>query len=1233
MSFVLHVLGEPLLLDAEGRPVSLALGKPFALLAYVACKGEEVPREELSELFWPGSARLQSRHSLRQALWLLRTVLDDGVLEGKESVRIVPGSIRTDLEDFRGALAGGDLIRAREIWRGPFLDRFSLTRTPGWSFWVDEVRQDLELRFRKALLLEAGVLAEEDREDEALSLLATAVEVSPFFREAHLTRIQLLSNLLQLDAAREAIADAHQVLADDEEAAAELAALESRVEQLVQARSRDHPTDVLMGERLEFVGRSREMADLERLWRQAGRGRAVHAVITGPAGIGKTRLAGEMMELVAATGGASVLVKGNRGESELRLGLGMDLVRRLLTLPGAAGVSAASDALLKALVPSLARRATDLQRVKTPALAPLLDAVADLVASISMETPLFLVVDDIQWADRQSRLLIAGLARRLGDARCLLMGAARSDGEGTVLADLRETFLEELGGQEFPLGPLTREEVTELLALLAEMDRPHEADSVVSRIHKVTGGNPLFISELLKKLREDGVVRETDHGWVFHTELLPSDLSLPGNIRLLLKARLERLSPGARLLALILARETRDTRPETLALRAGLSEEEAGTATAELLGKEVVRTSPGGDLEFTHDELRETAALANGLHSRPRGRMGRPPWRRRRAFLYAASGTLAVVLGTLGITRPWAPGNRSPPPLGGGRLTAFSPTPGESFTFLVTAEDAGEWPVVSAGAGLPGGARSELRTPTGEIYWYGSADDPVLGPDITLVHPDGSAEVILGGPGDQTLLDHAPDGTEILFASENVSAPVFSHSLYASRPDGSAPRLLLKGLSSLGPAAYSPDGDLIAVVIVAPRDTLAILSRTGRRIHSFVDGEVHRLAWCGPALMATVQTERATVLKRMDPELGVSQTVAEVSSPYPLACSPDGSAVVHAGVKESEAVLLVRHLESGDTEELPVDLLAHPRVEWTADRTEPVVTSVEAVEARVNLEWGQRRRLEARVRYSDGSRREDLVSWESLEPEVASVDRSGVVTANREGIAQIVAGWGYSFRDTVTVEVDYEGPGSAFFMDRFQSLDTTRWIPVGYPRPLVVERAGDSVLLLNGNEKYIDGLVLRDPVPMGRGVTVEWEFHLDPTRNVHQSLGVCLRKADPGEVRPDGSDLGSGRPSACFRYPAGELAHFDSNEAVLEVSPSVSTWIRRPDLIPAKEWTAVALQVRADGEVSLFLDREHVATSPVDLSTGDDGPWLLLLTGKSVGSDVLVRDLVIWEELRYRARE
>jgi hypothetical protein len=390
------------------------------------------------------------------------------------------------------------------------------------------------------------------------------------------------------------------------------------------------------------------------------------------------------------------------------------------------------------------------------------------------------------------------------------------------------------------------------------------------------------------------------------------------------------------------------------------------------------------------------------------------------------------------------------------------------------------------------------------------------------------------------------------------------------------------------------------------------------------------MAWCGASVVATMHLKGGSVLQRINLEGGESETLGAVSSPTPLACSPDGTAVVHAGIAGSEAVLVLRNLTTNETQELDVDLLTHPRAEWVPDWVPPVVRAVEALDPSVTLDWGHRRRVEAMVRFSDGSWRQDLVAWEALDPEVVSVNRNGVITANREGRARVVAGWGHSFRDTVEVEVTHGGSGSAFLRDRFLGVDTTRWLPIGYPHPVAVEQDGRSVLYLNGNEKYTDGLVLRTPIPMERGVTVEWEFHLDPTRSVHQSFSACLLNRGPDWLGPAAGNLDLGSSRTCFRYPARELAHFDPAEGVLEVPPSVSTWVRLPGALPASDWTAVALQVRPDGEVSLFLNREHVATSPVSLVTEGTGGWFLLLDGKSVGADTFLRDLVIWEEVRYR---
>ena len=101
---------------------------------------------------------------------------------------------------------------------------------------------------------------------------------------------------------------------------------------------------------MEFVGRSRELAGLHSLWRDADLGRTRVAVITGPSGIGKTRLAQELLSNAVGMEVRSVSLKGTHGEMKLRWGAASDFIRQLLRLPGSAGISSASDSLLKAML-------------------------------------------------------------------------------------------------------------------------------------------------------------------------------------------------------------------------------------------------------------------------------------------------------------------------------------------------------------------------------------------------------------------------------------------------------------------------------------------------------------------------------------------------------------------------------------------------------------------------------------------------------------------------------------------------------------------------------------------------------------------------------------------------------------------------------------------------------------------------------------------------------------------
>jgi len=207
--------------------------------------------------------------------------------------------------------------------------------------------------------------------------------------------------------------------------------------------------------------------------------------------------------------------------------------------------------------------------------------------------------------------------------------------------------------------------------------------------------------------------------------------------------------------------------------------------------------------------------------------------------------------------------------------------------------------------------------------------------------------------------------------------------------------------------------------------------------------------------------------------------------------------------------------------------------------------------------------------------------------------------------------------------------GGVLLRERFRTIDTTRWIVLGRPAARIVERGGERVLSLPGDEKYLDGLLGRFPVPLARGATVEMEFRLRPTRNVFQKIALCLADADPGSVDATVGQAAIRRRAACFVYPAEILARFDPRNVALGVSPGYLTVVDVPEVLPTDDWVHVALQVRADGDVSLYLDHAFVARSPVRLPTEPLSQWVVFLDGEAVGTEVLVRNLAVWPEPRY----
>jgi hypothetical protein len=301
---------------------------------------------------------------------------------------------------------------------------------------------------------------------------------------------------------------------------------------------------------------------------------------------------------------------------------------------------------------------------------------------------------------------------------------------------------------------------------------------------------------------------------------------------------------------------------------------------------------------------------------------------------------------------------------------------------------------------------------------------------------------------------------------------------------------------------------------------------------------------------------------------------------------------------------------------------------WQPDSLPPVPTGVRiAASDSILLAWGARRPVTAAVTYSDGTQRSEAVEWASRDESVASVittDSGAVLTANRPGQTAVVATAGGWHRDTVQVRVTDAGSGDALLRDRFASLDSARWLLTGWPTPVPVERDGEPVLLLRSDGLYSDGMVSRQGFALPRGGTLEVEFRMPVTRPASQSIGIGLLSLDRAPQSEEDVRAASSGGEVAFGYPYGEGMKFRADRAslgneVLDVSGT----------FPTDGWTHVALQVRADGAVSLYLNREHAADWPLRLNNGPGTRWYVRVEATVQGTEALLRNLVLYPGMRY----
>jgi predicted ATPase len=295
----------------------------------------------------------------------------------------------------------------------------------------------------------------------------------------------------------------------------------------------------------EMIGRENELGSLKNLIDKLKKGIGQSVVITGEAGIGKTRLVNELRNLchdlnflegscLYQTGADPYLPFLDVINSYIERTNSLTIKEKLSREIGATGLG---SVLLQSEESSDMGGKLEYERIR------IFEYITNTIITISKDKPTVIFIDDIHWADAGTIHLFHYLSRNIKANPIMIIGAYRPEEIGLdvehplheVLQRMRkENLIEEIG-----LDRLSKKETSAMISSFLKRGDPPK--NFVTTIFKETNGNPFFIEEVLNSLEEEDLIGYSKDEWTF-----PRKIMIPSSVRETLHRRLNKLNKNDR---------------------------------------------------------------------------------------------------------------------------------------------------------------------------------------------------------------------------------------------------------------------------------------------------------------------------------------------------------------------------------------------------------------------------------------------------------------------------------------------------------------------------------------------------------------------------------------------------------------------------------------------------------------------------------------------------------------
>jgi predicted ATPase/predicted Ser/Thr protein kinase len=308
-----------------------------------------------------------------------------------------------------------------------------------------------------------------------------------------------------------------------------------------------------------LIGRERELGEVTAVWRRTLTGSGHVLLLSGEAGIGKTRLARELLAQ-AAVSGSQIFSGICYSEGGVPYSPFPEMIKESFTREK--GDLNLPDFVLTDLIricpelgpifPHLPHLQIDTQTEQQR----IFESITSWAEALTAESPVVIFIDDVHWADSTTLHLIRYLARRMEKNRLLILLTYREielQDTGQLQLVLNDLYKERLSTR-LKITRLDREQTKAMLEIML-LPTGEIGSDLIDSIYRETEGNPFFIEEVTKALIEEGKLCYQDICWVAQNG---QDIQIPQSVRATIQSRLSRLpvqTQDVLLLASILGRQ------------------------------------------------------------------------------------------------------------------------------------------------------------------------------------------------------------------------------------------------------------------------------------------------------------------------------------------------------------------------------------------------------------------------------------------------------------------------------------------------------------------------------------------------------------------------------------------------------------------------------------------------------------------------------------------------------